>query len=99
MTERQVGVRRRGFDQRHDPAVGAEADGVAQREVEARVPVDDDKQVDEHLGDAERVGPAGARLRLVEEGQEARQAQQSVGAHHHGARRAVAAQDALQSTP
>lgn len=50
-----------------DPIVGAEPDGVRNGEVEARVPVDQDQDREDHFADAKHVRKVGSRLRLVEE--------------------------------
>ena len=50
-----------------DPSVRLEADDEGEGEEEAGVPVDEEEDVEHHLGDAEGVGEVGPGLRLVEE--------------------------------
>lgn len=68
------------------PVVGAEADDVADREVQARVPVDQYEYGEHHLADAEHVRVTGLGFGPVEELQHAGRAEQPVGPHQHRAR-------------
>lgn len=67
-----------------DPAIAPEADVAGERKVEAGVPVDQHKDVDHELGNAEGVGVGRARLHAVQGLVESGHAEQAVDAHHGG---------------
>lgn len=64
-----------------DPAVSSEPDVVGQGKVEAGVPVDQHKDVEHELGDAEGVGVGGACLHAIHGLIEAWRAKEAVDPH------------------
>lgn len=67
-----------------DPAITPEADVAGERKVEAGVPVDQHKDVDHELGNAEGVGVGRPCLHAVQGLVESGQTEQAVDAHHGG---------------
>lgn len=65
-----------------DPAIASKANVAGQREVETGVPVDQHKDVDHELGDAERVREGRSRLHAVQGLAESRQTKKTVDPHH-----------------
>lgn len=68
-------------DVRVDPAIASKADVAGQCKIETGIPVDQHKDVDHELGDAEGVGVGGSRLHAIQGLVESWQTQKAVDPH------------------
>lgn len=71
------------------PMIGAETDHVADGEVETSIPVDDDQNVEDQLGDPEDEWEVCGAFGAVEELSEPMKAKKSVKADDDGARHSI----------
>ena len=67
LTSAIVGTIIGGVVSRVDPLVVARPDGIGDEEVEARIPVNDEANVQDQHDNAEDVGPVGPAFRSVKE--------------------------------
>lgn len=64
------------------PRIAAKTNGITNGEIDARIPMDDHKYVENELGNAERVGEIGPGLGPIEEFLQTMKTKESIKAHN-----------------